>query len=184
MVILGKALGNGYAINAVMGKKEVMQSSQKTFISSTFWTERIGYVAANETINQMEKNKSWKQLTGNGREIKKIWKQIANNYSINIKIKGIDALPIFYFDSKFHNHYKTLISQEMIKKGIIASNVVYTSIFHNSKNLDKYFHILDKVFKKISNCENDKESIFNLLETDVCITSLRDEKLILKINQF
>ena len=32
------------------------------------------------------------------------------------------------------------------------------------------------MFKKISNCENDKESIFNLLETDVCITSLRDEK--------
>ena len=176
IVILGKALGNGFAINAVMGKKEVMQSCQKTFISSTFWTERIGYVAANETINQMEKNKSWKQITDNGREIKKIWKQIANKYSINVKIKGIDALPIFYFDSKFHNHYKTLISQEMIKKGIIASNVVYTSIFHNSKNLDKYFHILDTVFKKISNCENEKESIFNLLETDVCITNLRDEK--------
>ena len=49
IVILGKALGNGYAINAVLGKKEIMQSCQKTFISSTFWTEKIGYVAASET---------------------------------------------------------------------------------------------------------------------------------------
>lgn len=176
IVILGKALGNGYAINAILGKKEIMQSCQKTFISSTFWTERIGFVAANETLKQMKKHRSWITISNNGKEIKKVWKQIANNHSIDIQVKGIDALPIFNFNSKYHNHYKTLISQEMIKKNIIASNVIYTSIFHKLENLKKYFDVLDHVFKKISNCENNKESIFNLLETDVCMTNLRNEK--------
>ena len=42
IAIFGKALGNGYAITAVVGRKEVMEVAQSTFISSTFWTERIG----------------------------------------------------------------------------------------------------------------------------------------------
>ena len=46
MAVFGKALGNGYAITAVIGKKEVMEAAQSTFISSTFWTERIGPSAA------------------------------------------------------------------------------------------------------------------------------------------
>ena len=57
ILILGKALGNGYAITAVVGTKNVMQAAQKSFISSTFWTERIGVSAALKTLEIMEKNK-------------------------------------------------------------------------------------------------------------------------------
>ena len=46
MAMYGKTLGNGYAITAVVGKREIMEAAQKTFISSTFWTERIGPSAA------------------------------------------------------------------------------------------------------------------------------------------
>ena len=55
VVLFGKALGNGYAINAIVGKKEIMEECQKTFISSTFWTERIGPSAAIKTIEIMKK---------------------------------------------------------------------------------------------------------------------------------
>tara|TARA_B100001063_G_scaffold233204_1_gene249167 strand:+ start:4021 stop:6063 length:2043 start_codon:yes stop_codon:yes gene_type:complete len=176
IVILGKALGNGYAINAVLGKKEIMQSCQKTFISSTFWTEKIGYVAASETLNQMKKLKSWNKISSYGKSIKNFWGEISKSQSVKIKIKGIDALPIFYFDSKYHNHYKTLVSQEMLKENIIASNVIYASIFHKEENMKRYYNTLNKTFKKINDCENQKESIFNLLENEVCITNLRNEK--------
>ena len=40
MVTYGKAMGNGSAISAVVGKEEIMDSAQDTFISSSFWTER------------------------------------------------------------------------------------------------------------------------------------------------
>ena len=46
MAMFGKALGNGYGITATIGKREVMEAAQTTFISSTFWTERIGPTAA------------------------------------------------------------------------------------------------------------------------------------------
>ena len=47
--MFGKALGNGYAITAILGNQDVMSAAQSTFISSTFWTERIGPSAALKT---------------------------------------------------------------------------------------------------------------------------------------
>ena len=69
--MFGKALGNGYAITAIVGKKEFMKYTNKSFISSTFWTERIGPTAGIATLNQMEKLKSWDQITRTGIYIKK-----------------------------------------------------------------------------------------------------------------
>ena len=52
--MLGKALGNGYPANAIIGKKELMSHAKKTFISSTFWM-KTGPVAALKTLDIMEK---------------------------------------------------------------------------------------------------------------------------------
>jgi glutamate-1-semialdehyde 2,1-aminomutase len=49
VAMFGKTIGNGYALTAVVGRREVMEAAQKTFISSTFWTERIGPTAALKT---------------------------------------------------------------------------------------------------------------------------------------
>ena len=62
IAVFGKSLGNGFAITAVIGRK-IMDSSRTSFISSTFWSERVGYLAALETLNQMEKLKTWKKLS-------------------------------------------------------------------------------------------------------------------------
>ena len=175
IAILGKALGNGYAVNAIIGKKNIMSECKSTFISSTFWTERIGSVAGLETLKIMEKVKSWETISKIGKIIKSQWLKIANNNSLNIKIQGLDALPNFYFKNKNNNAYKTFISQEMIKRNILASNVIYTSISHNKKILDKYFNILNDIFKKIKKCENDSENIYNLLEVEESITGLRNK---------
>ena len=58
MAMFGKTIGNGYALTAVVGKREVMEAAQKTFISSTFWTESIGPTAALKTLELMERQKS------------------------------------------------------------------------------------------------------------------------------
>ena len=55
MAMFGKALGNGYAITAVVGKMEVMEAAQSSF-KTHFWTERIGPSAALKTLEVMEKN--------------------------------------------------------------------------------------------------------------------------------
>ena len=164
----GKALGNGYAITAIIGKKEVMEAAQETFISSTFWTERIGPTAAIRTLDEMEKISSWKIITNIGNKIRKNWLNIAKRNNLNLEISGIPALSSFSIKSKDGIKYKTFITQEMLKSNILASNAIFTCTKHDRKNLDNYFNKLDEVFKKISNFENKLQNLDNELETEPC----------------
>ena len=166
MLLLGKALGNGYPITAVSGKKKIMKHAEKTFISSTFWTERLGYSAALSVINFMEKNKIHKKLCHNGALIKKKWLEIAKKYFLKIKITGLDALPSFNFLLSYNKEALTLFTQEMLKNNILASNIIYLSYSHNKKHFTKYFKVLDKVFKLISEQKN-KKDILKLLQGKV-----------------
>ena len=61
----------------------------------------------------------------------------------------------------------------MLKNKILAGNSVYVSTSHNKKNLDKYFLTLEKVFKKVKNCIDQKENIKSLLKVPVCIAGMR-----------
>ena len=168
MVIFGKAMGNGYAITAVLGKKEIMEYSQKTFISSTFWTERIGPTAALKTIDVMKEEKSWIKIKKIGKKIQSGWKQISKGNNVKININGIPSLTNFSFQSKNNQIYKTLITQEMLKNNILASNSVYCCTQHNDNIIDKYFNSLDKVFKMIKSCEDGSE-IDKYLRTKISI---------------
>ena len=59
IVVYAKAMGGGFAISAVVGTEKVMHSAQDTFMSSTMWTERVGFVAALKTIEILCREKVW-----------------------------------------------------------------------------------------------------------------------------
>jgi len=165
--IFGKALGNGYAITAIIGKSSVMEAVQSTFMSSTFWTERIGPTAALKTLEIMEQERSWEYVTQLGEYIQSSWSDLARRYSLPIKINGIPALSNFYLESDNWLKYKTFISQEMLKKGILASDKIYVCSKHNKRNIDRYLNELDAIFSKIKNIE-ETSSIDNFLNGPVC----------------
>jgi len=168
IAMFGKALGNGYAITAILGKREIMEFAQNSFISSTFWTERIGPAAAIKTLEVMEKIKSWETITSIGEKIKTRWDSLALSNSLKIEHFGIPAFAGFSIKSDNALKYKTLITQEMLKKGILASNCIYSCIDHSNDKLDIYFNELDSIFKLINDCENEKLNIDKLLEYPIC----------------
>jgi glutamate-1-semialdehyde 2,1-aminomutase len=167
MAVFGKALGNGYAITAVIGKREVMEATQSTFISSTFWTERIGPTAALKTLEVMQREKSWKKITNTGKVIGNRWQDMAEKYKLPIDICGLPALVNFSIPVKNWLKYKTLITQEMLKKGFLASNSVYVCTEHKDEIIDEYLELIEPVFTLIRECE-DGRSIDELLEVPVC----------------
>mgnify|MGYP001159963018 FL=1 len=163
MAIFGKALGNGYAINAIIGKEKIMRFADKTFISSTFWTERIGPTAALKTLDEMARVKSWEQITKKGNQIRAKWKNLAKKYNLKIEFFGIPAISSFIIKSKNFYKYRTLITQELLKDSILALNVIYFSTAHTQRDIDNYLKSLQKVFKLIAECEDGK-NIDDLLE--------------------
>ena len=168
MAMFGKTIGNGYALTAVVGKKSVMEAAQTSFISSTFWTERIGPTAALATLKVMEDIKSWEIITSIGKKIQEGWKSLALNNGLEIDVAGIPALSTYSFKYEHALAYKTLVTQEMLKKNILASTNFYASIAHKDEFIDRYFDELDKVFSIIKKCENQELKIENLLEGPIC----------------
>lgn len=167
MAMFGKALGNGYAITATIGRKEVMEAAQSTFISSTFWTERIGPTAALKTLEVMEREKSWERITKTGLEIRQRWQALADQYGLTISHWGLPALTGFSIESDNALAYKTLITQEMLGKGYLAGNSVYVCTEHKAEVVSAYFDALDPVFRSISECEQGRD-IRQLLNGPIC----------------
>lgn len=167
MAMFGKALGNGYGITATIGKREIMEAAQKTFISSTFWTERIGPSAALATLKVMERTSSWETITNTGNQIKQRWQQLADKYELKINQWGLPALAGFTFESKNALAYKTLITQEMLEKGYIAGNSVYVCTEHTPDIINGYFEALDPLFARIKECENGLD-VMLLLKGPIC----------------
>lgn len=167
MALFGKALGNGYAITAVIGKREIMEAAQSTFISSTFWTERIGPTAALKTLEMMELMQSWEYITKTGQDIRKGWQDLADKYGLSISHWGIPALTGFTFKSAKAMEYKTFITQEMLKKGYLAANSVYVCTEHTPELIQSYFEAIDPVFAKIKECEEGLD-VIALLNGPIC----------------
>ncbi|MEI8309166.1 MAG: aminotransferase class III-fold pyridoxal phosphate-dependent enzyme [Verrucomicrobiota bacterium] len=167
MAMFGKALGNGYAITATIGRREIMEAAQSTFISSTFWTERIGPTAALATLKVMERERSWEAITTTGLKIRSAWQALADKHGLEISHWGLPALTGFTFQSSQALAYKTLLTQEMLSKGYLAANSVYVCIDHTTAVLDGFFDALDPVFSLIKECEEGRD-VMSLLKGPVC----------------
>ena len=167
LAMFGKALGNGYAITAVIGRREVMEAAQTTFISSTFWTERIGPTAALKTLEVMERERSWETVTEIGNRVRSGWADLAKRHGLSISIAGLPALSTFSFNSQNALAYKTLIAQEMLKKGYLATTAFYACIDHTPECVDGYMEALSSVFALVRECEDGRD-VAKLFNGPIC----------------
>ena len=110
MAIFGKSLGSGHAINAIIGKRDIMRKAENTFISSTFWGERIGYTAALSSIKEFKRLNAFKKIEMNGKMIKNFWSDLSKKYNVSIKVMGTNAIPSFEF-IKNHPINKTFLTR-------------------------------------------------------------------------
>lgn len=145
VAVFGKALGNGYPITAVVGRSEIMEAAQSTFISSTFWTDRVGPAAALATLDEMERINSWDLISGKGIEIQSFWKSAFVNFPFEIYFTGIPSLAGFSSVDPRFGLLKTYLTQELLSRGILASNILYSSVAHTSSDHDSYFDAFSKV---------------------------------------
>ena len=146
IAVYGKAMSNGYPMAAIVGKRDVMDAAQNTFISSTYWTERIGPVASIATINKMQENDVPSHICKIGDMIRAGWEKLAQENDLKIHTEGISPLPTFILDHEESQALHTLFTQEMLGRGYLASKSVYVSYCHNEQNVEKYMENMDDVF--------------------------------------
>lgn len=147
IAVFGKTISNGYPMAAIIGRKNIMDAAQKTFISSSYWTERIGPVAALATLKKIRNKNVPAYLKKIGKMIGDGWLKLAGKHNLRIKIEGPAAVITFSFDYGDDNQLlRTIFTQEMLKQGFLAGSSVYVSLAHKETQVKKYLEEVDKVF--------------------------------------
>ncbi len=149
IAIFGKSIANGYPISAIIGKKNIMNKAQDSFISSTMWTDRLGFIAAIATLDEMEKQKTQKKIIFFGKYIKKKWKIISEKTGVDIIISGQESMPSFTFKGKNNLELMTFFTQEMLKRGFLAAGLVSVTTSYSISIINNYLKSFFKVFKLI-----------------------------------
>ncbi len=149
IAVFAKAIGNGYPISAVIGKADVMQGIENSFISSTNWTERTGPVAAMATIRKFQKNNVADHLVDIGTQVQKGWNDLANKHGLKIQVGGIKPLSHFSFEYDEAQIMKAYFIQEMLEHGFLASTIFYAMYAHTSEHVENYLSSVDQVFDQM-----------------------------------
>lgn len=151
LVTYGKAISNGFAMAALVGRRKIMEKALDTFISSTYWTDRIGPTAALATIKKQERIQSGKKIVEIGNQIKLILENSAKASNLNINIVGMPSLLTFKLDVDDWPASLTFYIQEMLKKGFLASDRVYANMAHTPEKLEKFSNATKDVFLDLHN---------------------------------
>jgi len=145
-----KALSNGFAMAAIVGRKSVMEAVQKTFISSAYFTERVGPAAALATTAKHRRIDAGKTLTEIGTRVQEGWKKIAERTGVPISVTGIPALASFGFQDGEAPAYMTLFIQEMLGRGFLASDRFYPTVRHEEQHVRAYLEAVEVAFGKVA----------------------------------
>ncbi len=167
LAVFAKSIANGYAMASVIGTEIVMSSAQKTFISSTNWTERIGPVAAIATIKKYVNVNVDKHIIMIGECVKKIWREMADKHGLSISITGLPTLGSFSFNDENNQALLTVFTKEMLNHGFLGFRQFKPSLAHNINDVYQYKIAVDTIFELIAN-----NLIENLLESPTAHTGL------------
>jgi glutamate-1-semialdehyde 2,1-aminomutase len=172
MLVLGKALGNGHPIATVLGRRQVMDAAQATFISSTYWTERVGFAAALATIEVFETDNVVAHMADIGNYARTGLKKIFAETGLDIAIVGMAPVPILVIKDEHAPLIKTAFTQEMLKRGFLASTVLYICQAHTREIVDRYLREAGEVLSGIADAKR-SGTLEGMLEGPVCHTGFR-----------
>ncbi|MBI2435920.1 MAG: aminotransferase class III-fold pyridoxal phosphate-dependent enzyme [Candidatus Hydrogenedentes bacterium] len=156
MAIFAKALGNGHPIGAIIGTRQAMAGVQTSFISSTYWTESVGPVAALATLKKLKDQDVPVHVARVGIEIQRIWRESAERLGLPVVVPAsYPCLAHFCFEHTHANVLRTLYTQEMLGRGFLAGPAVYATLAHTEEVLERFQTAVEGAFHVIAQALQD-----------------------------
>ena len=146
IAVFAKAISNGYPMAAIIGTRDVMQSAQSTFVSSTYWTERIGPAAALATIRKHRRENVPQHLRRIGQMVRDGWRVAAERAGLPITIGGLVPMSSFAIQHKEAQAASTLFTQLMLDRGFLATKAFNATFAHQDEVIEEYLQAAEEVF--------------------------------------
>lgn len=173
LAVFAKSLGNGHPIAAVIGTRAAMDGAHDSFISSTYWTERVGPVAALATMDKLEQSNFPEHAAAIGKRVQEAWRQSATTHGLPVSVPdGYGCLAKFAFDHPQAAVLKTAYVQLMLDRGILSGPSIYPTLAHTDEHIDRYATAIEDVFASLARAlEND--TVDSLLRGPVAISGFK-----------
>ena len=167
IAVFGKAISNGYPLGVVLGTNNVMSCAQETFISSTYWTEGIGFTAGLTTINKFIELNVAEDIKEKGEYFQTKLKEIIENHNMKIIVGGLPCISTFTFNYANPLAIKTLFIQEMLKKGYLTTVALYMTYAHTKNHINNYLKEIENFIIQYKS-DIETNNIEQYLEGPIC----------------
>jgi len=150
IAVFSKALGNGHPIAAVIGRRSLMDAAQRSFISSTYWTEGVGPTAAVATIRKLGRVDIAAHTARIGGLLRDGWISLGQRIGLPVNVSGHPALLHLGFAHEQATALGTLFTARMLDHGFLAGSGFYPSLAHTERHVSAYFAAAEPVFAEVS----------------------------------
>jgi len=150
VAVFAKALSNGHPMAAVIGRRQVMDAAQTSFISSTYWTEAVGPVAALATIHKLRQIDIAAHTDRIGNRMREVWQTLAHRYGVPVKVSGHAALLHLSFDHEQAAELGTLFTARMLQQSFLTGSGFYPSFAHQEHHMAAYAAAAEPVFAELA----------------------------------
>jgi glutamate-1-semialdehyde 2,1-aminomutase len=149
LICFSKAIANGMPISVLCGKRDIMQLCDKDiFFFTTFGGEALSLAAAKATINELRSKNVPERLASQGKKLKDGYNAFAKSLDIPYTAcSGMDARTIITFNHPTENGLllKSLMQQEMIKRGILWGGFHNICYSHTDEDIDYTLKVYSEV---------------------------------------
>ena len=147
VAVFAKAMSNGFPMAAIIGRGAVLDAAQRTFVSSTYWTEGIGPTAALATIEKLHATNATAHVAKIGNQVRDGWQAAGMQHGLTLNVGGIPALCSFSFAHGAESRaVMTLFTQEMLDRGFLANGGFYPTYAHQPEHVERYLAAVNQVF--------------------------------------
>jgi len=152
MTVVAKAMSNGYPMGAVVGSRSVMEPAGRMFISSSYWSDNIGLIAAITTIEELKRRDAENQFRIIGEALRTGLNNAFTASGLPGRCIGLHSNPALQFelpDPAQRPKVVTLFVQEMARRGIHCLPTFKATLAHTQTDIDLTARAATAAFKVI-----------------------------------
>ncbi len=154
LTTIGKGMGNGLPISAIVGKEKFMYKMDKIFFSSTFGGESLSLRGSIATIKKVIRENVPKKIFKLGSYLDKGVSKVLKKYNFHdvISFEGHPCWKIMKVNDFLNienSLIKTLLLKSLINSGILINASHNICFAHDYKDLDYVIKAYDKIIKNL-----------------------------------
>jgi len=162
IAVFGKAIGSGHPLSAIIGRAQVMEAAQATFISSTYWTEGVGPTAGLATLRKFQQIDVPAHVESIGDAFRTRWEALGHEHGVSARATGHASLLHLSFDHPQAAALGTLFTVRMLQRGYLTGSSFYPSLSHTEHHLENYFVSAEPVFSELAQAIREEDILRRL----------------------